>query len=137
MAANTSGIERLRSIPLFEGLTDEVLNRIAVTCAEFEAPAGHVLVQPNQPGSGLFVIEEGTVVVESHGETKELGSGEVVGELALLTPQASRVARVTAKTGIKTLAIPRSEFMNLLESEPKIAISLLKILAARLVEAGL
>ncbi|MGH9195352.1 MAG: Crp/Fnr family transcriptional regulator [Acidimicrobiia bacterium] len=111
--------------------------RVAEVCTVLDAPSGHVLVQPNSPGSGLFVIEEGTVTVEAHGEMKELGEGEVVGELALLTEQASRVARVSAKTDLKTLAIPRAEFLSLLESEPQIAISLLKILAARLAEAGL
>lgn len=130
-------MERLRSIPLFSELSDRALIRILATAAEFEAPAGRVLVQPNREGSGLFVIEEGTVTIEAHGRMKDLGPGEVVGELALLTPEASRAARVKAKTQVKALAIGRAEFTKLLESEPKIAISLLRILAGRLVERGL
>jgi CRP-like cAMP-binding protein len=129
-------IDSLRAIPLFADLPERTLGRIRRTMTEFDAPAGQVLVQPKMEGSGLFVIEEGTVVVERGTRRIEMGPGEFFGELALLTPAALRVARVRAKTPVRCLAISRYEFMKLLEAEPKIAISLLGTLAGRLAEAG-
>ena len=88
----------LRSIPLFEHVGDDMLARIAERGTEFEAASGHVLIEVGQPGAGLFVIEEGTVSVEFPGGRRiELGAGEFVGDLALLTdhPHAARVRAAT------------------------------------------
>jgi CRP-like cAMP-binding protein len=79
-----------------------------------------VLARADDPGSGMFVIEEGRVVVEARGQRLELGPGEFVGELALLVPDSTRVARVRAQTPVVCLAIGRSEFAELLEAEPRI-----------------
>jgi CRP-like cAMP-binding protein len=87
-------------------------------------------------GSGLFVIEDGTVLVELPNRKAELGAGECFGELALLTPEAVRTARVRAKTPVRVLAISRYDFRSLLESEPKLALSMLETLASRLAHAS-
>jgi CRP-like cAMP-binding protein len=126
-------LETLKSIPLFEGLSQRSLRSILDMSGEFDAAPGQVLVQPKMEGSGLFVIEEGTVVVERSGKNIELGPGQFFGELALLTPTA-RTARVRAKTPARLLAIGRSEFRELLESEPKMAIVMLEVLAKRLAD---
>ena len=91
-------IEKLREIPLFADLHDHTLRRIAELSTEFEEPAGWVLVEVGQPGSGMFVLEEGTVEVQTpDGRAWELGAGEFFGELALLTDHP-RNARIRAKT---------------------------------------
>ena len=121
----------LLSIPLFAGLSEESRIRIAEMSGELEAHAGHVLIEAGAEGSGMYVVEEGTVVVEREGRTIELGPGQFFGELALLT-DTQRTARVRAKTGARLLAIGRTQFRQLLESEPKMALSMLEVLARRL-----
>lgn len=79
----------------------------------------------------MFVVEEGTVVVERDGKHIELGAGQFFGELALLT-DTKRTARVRAKTDSRLLAIGRDEFKVLLESEPGLALNMLEVLAQRL-----
>lgn len=133
--STSARIERLRSIPLFADLSERSLRRILRAGTEFEVPAGHVLVQPRMEGSGLFVVEDGTVVVEASGKRLERGPGEFFGELALLTPDAVRAARVRAKTPVRCMAISRYDFTRLLEEEPKMAIAMLRVLARRLAEA--
>jgi voltage-gated potassium channel len=124
-------IEKLRTIPLFADLSDEALERVAELSTEFEEPAGWVLVEVGQPGSGMFVLEEGTVEVQTpDGRAWELGPGEFFGELALLTDQP-RQARVRAKTHVRCLAISRSDFSKLLKEEPEIAVAMLPRLAQR------
>jgi CRP-like cAMP-binding protein len=129
-------LDRLRTIPLFEQLDNDVLAEILTRATEFEAQEGHVLVQPNQPGAGLFVIEEGSVTVELHGTEKNLEAGEFFGELALLLENERHTARVLAATPIKCLAIRRADFDELLEKNPSIAVSMLKTVAKRLAERG-
>lgn len=133
MSTTKQALAALRQIPLFADCSDEALARIASLATEFEADRGHVLVQPNQPGTGLFVLEEGTVVVEApHGRRTELGPGEFFGDLALLDEGAVHAARVSAGTKVRCLAIGRADFDDLLAAEPSIAIAMLKVLARRL-----
>jgi CRP-like cAMP-binding protein len=84
----------------------------------------------------MFVIEEGTVVVEARGGVHiELDAGEFVGELSLLVPETNRIGRVRALTDVRCLAISREAFSELLEDEPTLAVAMLPVLARRLVAA--
>jgi CRP-like cAMP-binding protein len=125
-------VEKLREIPLFADLHEHTLKRIAELSTEFEEPAGWILVEVGQPGSGMFVLEEGTVEVRTpDGRAWELGPGEFFGELALLTDQP-RNARIQAKTTVRCLAISRRDFSKLLSEEPEIAVAMLPRLAQRI-----
>jgi len=124
--------EKLRAIPLFSELSDPALARVGELSNEFEAPAGWVLVEVGQPGSGMFVLEEGSVEVQTpDGRHWEYGPGEFFGELALLTDHP-RNARVRARTPVRCLAISRTEFQKLLQDEPEIAVAMLPKLAQRI-----
>jgi voltage-gated potassium channel len=127
-----SRLEALASIPLFEGLPSDVLRDILDRVTEFEVERGHVLVQPQQPGEGLFVIEQGEAVVDLPGRRVSLGPGEFFGELALLNDNALRSARVSAATRLTGLALRRDDFDSLLESRPEMAVSMLRVLARRM-----
>ena len=127
---------KLRGVPIFGGLSDDALARIVAVVTEFEAPAGHVLTQVGQEGSGMFVLEVGSVKVElPDGATVSLGPGEFFGELAILAPGVTRTARVQASTPVRCLAISRRDFAAILEAEPEIAVAMLPVLARRLAEA--
>jgi CRP-like cAMP-binding protein len=123
---------RVRDIPLFAGLGEEVLERISSVATELECPAGQVLARAEDPGAGMFVIEEGSVEVEARGRRIELGPGEFFGELSLLVPESTRVARVRAKTPVRCLAVSRADFERLLDEEPRIARAMLPVVAGRL-----
>lgn len=129
-------IEHLRSVPLFVGVSNEGLDRVLAAASEHEVPAGHVLIQPDQAGSGLFVIEDGTVVVERPNGIVELGAGEFIGELALLFDGAVHSVRVRAATPVRVLALARDDFTALIESEPQVALAMLRVLARRLWNAS-
>ncbi len=129
-------IDELRTVPLFADLDGDVLARLAASATEVTVPRGHVLVQPRAQAAGVFVLQEGSVVVEMPGRrTIELGPGEIFGELALLVPDAVRSARVYAKTAVRCLAVDRRTFTELLEAEPRIAVPMLRVLARRLMDA--
>jgi CRP-like cAMP-binding protein len=128
-------VEQLRSSDLFGELDDDALARLASDATIYACPADTVLIESGVPASGLFVIVDGSVAVDTHdGREHELGPGQAFGELSLLagTP---RTGRVWAKTDVKALALDRAEFEDILETEPTVARALLRVLARRLVEA--
>ena len=125
-------IEALGDVPLFEGLDGPSLEAVARTASEVEAPAGQVLIEPRMQGSGMFLLLDGTATVEARGKrARELEPGACFGELALLTPEGVRTARVRAKSAVRCLAIGRNEFQELLLAHPRLALALLEVLAAR------
>lgn len=126
-------VERLRQVPLFAGLDDEGLERLASIANEFQAPSGHVLMERGQAGTGLFVVEEGSVRVDvPGGEPVILGPGEFVGELSVLA-DTPRSARVCVEEDVTALAVRRNDLDQLLEAEPRLALAMLRILARRFV----
>jgi CRP/FNR family cyclic AMP-dependent transcriptional regulator len=126
-------VAKLRTIPIFADLDDVALARVGAVVTEFEAPAGHVLTQPGQEGSGMFILEEGTVSVElPRSGNVTLGPGEFFGELAILAPGLTRTARVQASTPVRCLAVARRDFTAILEAEPDIAVAMLPVLARRI-----
>ena len=129
---NETELAQLRSVPLFAEVDDAHLERIASAATPFEVERGYVLAEHGQPGSGMFVILEGTVEVQlPKAVPVALGPGEFFGELSLLT-DAGRLARVRAVTPVRGLAIDRAAFDALLHDEPRIALGMLPVLARRL-----
>jgi CRP-like cAMP-binding protein len=131
----TETAELVAKIPMCAELTDEQIRWIADLETEFDVPAGFVLIEHGQPGSGMFIVTDGTISIELPRGAIERGPGEFVGELALLADGFTRVARVRAKTTVKGLAISRMAFFELLEREPRVAVRMLPVLARRLAEA--
>jgi CRP-like cAMP-binding protein len=127
-------VEGLRRISLFRDLEDGELERLAEATKEVEVPAGQLLVQPGTKGTGMFFICDGTVVVETKREQIELGPGEFFGELALMSADATRTARVRAKTPVRCLALDREGFRELVTATPGVAASLLEAALNRLAE---
>lgn len=129
-----SRIEALRRVPLFAELGDDDLQCVADAVNEVEVPAGQLLVQPGAPGSGMFFIADGTAVVETKRDEVELGPGQFFGELALMSEDATRTARVQAKTDLRCLALDRASFRTLVAEHPEVAASLLEVALGRLAE---
>jgi CRP-like cAMP-binding protein len=128
-------INDLHALPLLAGMSPDGLARVSACAAEVEADDGQVLALQDDPGSGMFVIREGTVAVELRSGTLELGPGDFFGELALLIDDGARVARVRATTPVRCISIPRDDFLALVETEPSFALHMLRELARRLAEA--
>jgi CRP-like cAMP-binding protein len=126
-------VAALRRSAVFGGLDESLLTEIAQSMSEVTFPAGHVLIEPRAVGSGMFVIDEGTVIVQPRDvDPVELGTGEVVGELALLTADGTRTARVQAVTDVRCLTLDRATLQQALEEQPRLAVALLRAAVERL-----
>jgi CRP-like cAMP-binding protein len=108
------------------GVDAEDLRRLEAVGSEVRFLAGKVLIDRGQPGTGLFVVVEGTLVVEAPERTREFGPGSVVGERALLSPDGVRTARVRALTNVVLLAVERAEIDRLCADDPAFAERLAK-----------
>lgn len=89
--------------------------------AEVEFDAGCLVIEHGQHGAGLYVIREGTVVVEAPEGTRELGPGAVIGERALLSSEGTRTARVRTTSDVRLLAIDRIAFERLCADDAELA----------------
>jgi CRP-like cAMP-binding protein len=93
---------------------------------------GTAIVRAGEPGDALYVVLDGEVSVRRRGlPGVTLGIGSFFGEMALLDGGA-RSASVVAESPVACLTIAQSRFLKLLQSEPAIAVGILKELAARL-----
>lgn len=120
--------------PLFAQISQESAALVAAGGVT-DVPAGQILAQAGDHAEGMFVVLDGSVVVERGTLHIEIERDGFFGELALLVPDSPRIARVRAKTNARVLAVARDTFDRLLETEPSFARALLTGLAARLVEA--
>jgi CRP-like cAMP-binding protein len=97
-----------------------LVERLAAAGSEVEIPAGQVIIEPGQPGLGLFVVRAGTVEVDAHWGVRELGAGQVFGGIALREPYGSRTARVLAKTDVLLVAVDRPTVERLCAEDPEL-----------------
>ena len=127
----------LRSVPLFEALTPEDLQRVAKMAAERSWAPDDALMTEGDVGNELVVIVEGTVRVvrvDDAGEQalRTYGPGDHIGELAVLR-EAPRAATVFAEApGVRGLVIDGEAVQAILRERPDAAMAMLATLADRL-----
>jgi CRP/FNR family transcriptional regulator, cyclic AMP receptor protein len=128
--------ELLAQIPLFEGLSQGELKRIAGSFKERRFSAGDTIAVEGASGVGFFVIGEGDASVDVHGEPRgKLGPGDYFGEVALIDDEARRTATITADSNLTCYGITSWEFRPLVETNAQIAWKLLQVMAKRLRES--
>ena len=125
-------MEYLKKVPLFAGITDAQLQRIANGVKERRFESGAPIVSAGEPGHGFYLIVRGEAEVTREGRTiRTLGPGDYFGELALVR-EAPRSATVVAKEPTTCLALTRWDFKGILDANPAITIRLLETVASRI-----
>jgi CRP-like cAMP-binding protein len=124
--------ELLRQVPLFSGLERKELEHVANSMKERVFAEGQAITTEGEHGVGFFVIEDGEASVTVRGEQRTiLRRGEYFGEIALIAG-SDRTATVTALTELRCLGMTFWEFRPIVESNGKIAWTLLQSLAKQL-----
>jgi CRP/FNR family transcriptional regulator, cyclic AMP receptor protein len=122
----------LKGVPLFSGCSKAEVEALAQTADELDVREGTVLTREGKPGREFFVLVEGTVDVTREGtKIAELGAGDWLGEIALLT-QSPRTATATATSPARILVVTDRAFRQVVERMPSIAIKVLESLGERL-----
>ncbi len=126
----------LRKSPLFEGLSDEELQRLMDMAKPVSLRAGNILMRQGEPGDAAHVVIKGEFEIQKQTGQSVIkidvrNPGDVVGEMALLS-HAPRNATVIAKTDSETLRIPPEAFEELLLTSTTAAMAVLRWVMARL-----
>ena len=130
--SNDRRVELLGACRLFSGVGRDVLERIAARATEIDFPAGHVIARQNEIGTGFFVVVDGKVRVMRDGrKVAELGPGDFFGELSVLDG-LPRNAQVAAISPVRCLAVASWDLEELLLEDPRLALAIIRGLAARL-----
>ena len=126
-------VELLKGIPLFAQCSKKDLRDITRLTEEVAFDEGTVVMREGERGSEVFVIVDGILEVSRGGDGNlaEVGAGQVVGEIALLSNQP-RSATVTAATSVRALRIGGAEFLDLLERMPLLWLKITRALADRI-----
>jgi PPM family protein phosphatase len=120
-----SRIDAVRGLPLFQHLSYKEQVSVLSVVQNRMADAGSVIVKQGDPGSEMFIIVDGEVVVERDGvEIAELGAGGHFGEMSIVD-DAPRSASVRAKTRTDLLVINQAEMGGLMRLDPVLAVKIL------------
>lgn len=128
--------ELLAHIPLFESLTPEDLDALARRMDEGEFAEGEAIVRQGDPGSALFIIDEGAVEI-SYGEGKgrvvlsTLYNGQYFGELSLFDG-APRSATATAMRRSRLVRLDREDLVDFVNRNPSAALRIIAEMSERL-----
>ena len=125
----------LRNVRLFSDLDERDLESLSDEFSERRFAAGDKIALEGEGGLMFFVVEEGELSVEQHGEpVATLGPGSAFGEIALID-RRPRTATVTAVSEVKAYGLPVFVFRPFVEARPQVAWKMLEALADRLAVA--
>ena len=128
----------LRKSPLFQGLSDDELQKLMDMAEPVLLRAGDILIRQGEPGDSAYVVIKGDFEVQKQTGQSLIkidvrNPGDVVGEMALLS-RAPRNATLIAKTDGEVLRIPQEAFEQLLQSSTTAAMAVLHWVISRLTQ---
>jgi CRP/FNR family transcriptional regulator, cyclic AMP receptor protein len=130
-------IETLRTVPLFESLTEPEARALCDMLQPLDCPPQHVLFRAGDAGDSMYLIESGKICIsmnsaDGHELTiAELSAGDFFGEMAMLDGKP-RSARATALEPSKLATLSREHFLSFVQGNAQVATEMLSALAHRL-----
>ena len=123
---NQSGIKKIvKHIPVFHGLTDDQVQKLADLCSERDYAAGQTVCKADDESSEIFVVTKGNLAINSPfgvelANVKPLG---IVGEMGVLTG-GTRSAGVVATQDTKVLFITKNHLDQIIETDKDAGLSI-------------
>jgi CRP/FNR family transcriptional regulator, cyclic AMP receptor protein len=132
MLRKNAKMELLKRVPLFAGCSKRELGEIAMLADELDLPDSRNLTRQGTGGWEFIVLVEGAADVFRDGRSvNELGPGDFVGEISLVTGKP-RTATVRTRGPSRILVLTAAGFRALMRDVPTIQGKVLAALAARL-----
>jgi len=123
-------VDPLGALPLFAGLEPAALTELRDHAEQVALEAGSSLLHAGEPSDALYVVRNGRLqVLQNDVVLRELGRGDVVGELGFLI-DAPRSASVRAVRDSTLVRLTKTEFDKI--ADAGVLASLLRVLATRL-----
>jgi len=122
----------LGDVPLFADCSRRELRAVADAVDEVVVPAGTLLTKEGSSGREFVVIVEGAAEVMRRGrKVNELGAGDFLGEIALVS-RGPRTATVRTTQVTHALVMTARDFRALLRRTPSMQWKVMRALADRL-----
>jgi putative peptide zinc metalloprotease protein len=117
-------IALLRRVPTFVPLPPSAFQSLATSLREECFELGEVVLREGESGDRLYVLFEGQAEATTASATgpvvlEAYGPDEVFGELALITPDHTRQATVTAVSDLRALSLQGEVFRSILTASPE------------------
>lgn len=120
------GIERLKSIPFFKDVPDDVLRLVIPHIKHETYTPGEVIFIEGSAGDRFFIVISGEVEIKKAvergaGEFKAiavLGSGEFFGEMAMFLNEP-RTADAAARSAVEVISLSRGDLLELCSGGPE------------------
>jgi CRP-like cAMP-binding protein len=129
-------LEVLRTMDIFEPLTDEELLKVSKLLKEQKFSEKQVIFAQGDRGDALYIVTQGRVRIatsDTNGREKVLafyGPGEFFGDMAVLTG-APRSATAQASTTVHALQLRKDDFNVLAASNAGIMKAMLRVMVER------
>lgn len=130
-------IKILANISLFNGLTEDQLEDLAMIITDQKFKKGSTIFSEGDEGTGFYILISGQVkIYKLSVEGKEqilhiFGPGEPFAEAAVFTGKSFPAFADTLKDS-RVIFIPRKSFIKLIEDNPSVAMNMLGTLSLRL-----
>jgi CRP/FNR family transcriptional regulator, cyclic AMP receptor protein len=132
MLRKNAKIELLKRVPLFERCSKAELGEIAMLADELDLPTARDITKQGATGKEFIILIEGKAeVVRGLRVVNELGPGDFVGEIALVSGKP-RTATVRTRGPARVLVVGASGFRALMRDVPSIKDKVLAAVTARL-----
>lgn len=135
--AEASNVGRLRTILLFEDLTDAELSRVGSYCVTRNYGKGaHILTEQDQSTDVLFILEGTARITSTTPSGKEviydeLGAGDITGEFSAVDG-LPRSASVGALTDCLVARMSSANFIKVMNTTPSVATKLVELLVVKI-----
>ena len=128
-ASGSITVDYLRQFDSLAGLGQEELEQFISHCTVMEIEEGGLIMKKDSPGDGLYMVLSGDtrvrlVIAGQDTTLANVKAGSFIGEVAMFS-QTPRTADVLALTPCNLLFMSAEAFRNMMETEPKLASSVL------------
>jgi len=133
---NAGAASVMRSHPIFQGLSADLLADVVALCENREYRRGDIVFTEGQPGTRLYGVIAGRLIITTtSAEGQELNlnvaeAGEILGEIAFLDG-GPRTASGRASAPTTCFSMERAPFFKLLERSPELSVHLLQLVCKR------
>ncbi len=125
-------IRALSRTPILADIGRDALRLLAFSVEKTELQAGDILFERGEAADGAYVVVSGRINLDpGNGNSRLVGRGALIGELALTVP-TDRPCDAVAVEPTHLLFVPRAIFRKMLEEFPQIARDMKNRLAGKL-----
>jgi len=123
--------QKLRTVPLFAGLSRKELRELATVTDQVALPADTQLINEGAFSYEFLLITSGSAEVRRHGRlVATLGRGDFVGEVGVMR-DARRNASVVATSDMTAVVMTARDLRRIAEAIPSVAALIDAAIAAR------